>query len=900
MMLSALSGLLAHIGLADMIKPPPPKPNEVFRTPWTLHEDGFLRRWLVCGAFPAGKQGFATDYLLEHGGEAAIVPAAGLTQQRPDGSIATWHEFASDHDIVDLHQACADRPAALGVGYAFTSIYRASAGNVLFRVGSDAGIKLWVNGSLVGTHDLTRKLGPDQDQFIVALRAGYNNVLLKVNQHEGKWRFIFRVAEIPRPLYSTPGHANLSYVLAPSISRPRNPSPNMLVLHTDVKNDPQQLVRVSVVTAGGATLATATAMRGNAVAFSVATWPEGVYEIRCQAEDAGGLPLTGHLLVYKGNPWPAVSRLVQVCGKADNATELGMHETALAGLLQHALGDPWEITSHNRSAVYSTLLEFAELQQQQAGQDGPIHPYGFVRLPYRDEIDNTPQFCRVFLPPGYDPAQRWPLVVSLHGKDEENPSYDSYPGMERHFDSEVDRYRVIMLYPHGRGNTFYQGIGDRDVLRCLALAKAHFSINDDRVYLTGGSMGGAGTWYVGTHYPELFAALAPYFGGREYRVTYDPAVLAALSPRQLFRLERLKSAFTNAESLLTTPVFVNHGSVDKTVPVGISRYGVSLLQSWGYDVGYWEHPGLGHHSPTGGEDATMEWLLSHTRVTHPRLLRLRACQLRYAAAHWLRVEAEEDAGAYMLAEAEVFAPNSIRLDTQNILQVTLSPGTALIDSTKPVRVIWNDVESIVTMPDGNATLRAPNYTPTPREKTPALGGPTSDIYLTPFAIVQGTIARDPAMRAQCQQVAVALANQWEEDQHWKPRIFLDTEMTPADTAGYSLFLVGGNEENLVTHQLAAQLPLAVTPSTVTIAGRTFAGLHDVAVQMLYPHPLNPERYVAVLTSTSADGMKNAGKLEIDTDFCLADGAASPWLAAGYFDHAWQIDERFIEWGKTKD
>lgn len=893
-MLSLFVAFLSRFGLTAPVSSAP-KPDTVFRTPWTLHDGGYQRRWLVCGEFPGGKPGFAGDYLAEHGGEAAIVPEEGMTHRRPDGSLATWHGYASDSDSINLKHAFASRPATQVVGYAYTRIFRATAGQMTLLLGCDDALKVWVNGAMVYTHDAIKTRSLVEQSLTVSLLAGDNRILIKVSQDTGGWAFSFRAREIPRPLVSTPGHANYSYVLSPSIAHVRDAAPNTLVIHTDKKSVPAQTVTASVVAAGGTVLATATAPRGRAVAFPTAAWADGVYEIRCLARDDGGLPLTGHLLCYKGNASAAVAALLQAAATADQSTANGMHEAILGELMKYRLGEDAQITSENRQAVYGSLLEFEELQLRIAGKGSAWHPYGLVRLAYRDEIDDAPLFCRVYLPPGYDPAKRWPLVISLHGKNEENPPYGNYPGMDRHFDSMVDRYQMIMLYPYGRGNTFYQGIGDRDVLRCLALLKHYCAIDDDHVYLTGGSMGGAGTWYVGTHYPELFAALSPYFGGREYRVTADPKVQAGLSPRQLFRLERLKSVFTNAESLLTTPVFVNHGTLDKTVPVGISRYGVRLLQGWGYDVGYWEHPDLGHHSPTGAEDATMEWLLSHTRVAQPRIVRLRACDLRYASSHWLHAERQQDSGAFMLAEAEVFAPNSIRLDTSNILQVTLSPAAPLIDPAKPVRVIWNDIEQVVHLDaNGSVRLRAPGNPPAPREKTPALGGPAEDIYLTPFAIVQGTISRDPAMRAKCQQVAKELADQWQENQHWKPRLFLDTAITPADTAAYSLILVGGSEENAVARQLAAQLPLTVTPDTITIDGKAFTQLHDSAVQMIHPHPLNPERYVAIVTATSPAGMDNAAKLEIDADYCLCDGIHSPWLATGYFDHAWHFDARYLE------
>ena len=53
----------------------------------------------------------------------------------------------------------------------------------------------------------------------------------------------------------------------------------------------------------------------------------------------------------------------------------------------------------------------------------------------------------------------------------------------------------------------------------MAEARKLFSVDDNRVYLTGESMGGWGTWNVATRHPELFAAIAPVFGGVDYHST---------------------------------------------------------------------------------------------------------------------------------------------------------------------------------------------------------------------------------------------------------------------------------------------------------------------------------------------------------------------------------------------
>ena len=79
------------------------------------------------------------------------------------------------------------------VAYALTHVYSERERVARMLVGSDDGIKVWVNGSLVWGKLAVRGLDPDADRFPVRLRAGWNEILCKVEQGEGKWGVRLRV-----------------------------------------------------------------------------------------------------------------------------------------------------------------------------------------------------------------------------------------------------------------------------------------------------------------------------------------------------------------------------------------------------------------------------------------------------------------------------------------------------------------------------------------------------------------------------------------------------------------------------------------------------------------------------------------------------------------------------------
>ncbi|HEY3378848.1 MAG TPA: PHB depolymerase family esterase [Armatimonadota bacterium] len=870
------------------------------RQPWSRVPGGFLRLWLRCGPF-AGTgvaDPLAVDYLQARGGEALIQPVAGLAHARPGRAATSWQYAVSPTDSIDPVWAFAASARVGEVTYAYATLFRATAGPALLALGSASDLQVRVNGAVVYTHHGARPLTPDADSVEISLHAGTNALLVKTVLGAGGGSFSLRVQELPRTLERTPGAPNQTASLYPYVMQADALHPHRLLVMSDYDEHPTSHppVTVEVVAAGGAVVARQTTTRGGRVAFDSSAWPDGPYEVRSRLRPANALALTGHTLWYKGDALAALQGLLKRAPSATATDPAELVRQLLIDIVHDRLG-PEPLTAlmaHQQSYVYPVLMEAAELEQAAQGQRGPVHAGGFLRLAYRDEVDDAPQYCRVYLPADYDPAKRWPVVIQLHGKSTANPPYAQQSGVTRRFDPLADRYPAILVYPFGRGNTFYQGIGDRDVLRCLELVKGRLSVDDDRVYLMGYSMGGAGVWQVGARHPELFAALGPIFGGREFRVTMAAEELAQLSPRARFRTELQKSSFVNAESLLTTPVFANHGVSDATVPIAISRYGVTMLQRWGYAVRYWEHPGMGHEQPLGCEEALMQWLLAQRR-SYPAMVRLRAGELRSAAAHWLRVEQRDDPTAFICAEAEVIGPNVIRLDSENALQVTLSPRAPLVDEAKPLQVLWNGVARSVKWVDGHVTVRAPGYLPPALGKTPERAGPAADLYQTPFAIVQGTCAPDPLMRAACAQAAAALLARWEQEQHCRPRFLLDSDVTEADCRAYSLLLVGGAQDNLIAKRFAGNLPYTLTPSDITVDGHRFAA-QDAALQLVYPNPLQRARYLVVLAATSPAGMQHVGTTLRDVDFCISDGTSTPWLAAGYFDNAWRLRDAYIERG----
>jgi dienelactone hydrolase len=876
--------------------PPQSRFREEMRMPWTRGSTDFIRTWMVAGPIPCKLE---EDCL---GGEASAHPTETLELKRPDGSIVKWRPNRTWGDHATI---AAEGPTDGAVGYAHATVTRATAGKALLSLGSDGGIRAWVNGKQVLVRDGVRAWSPDDDLVDVDLNAGENTLLIKVGASAG---FAARVLE-------TGTVAARVQEIAPVI---RESTDDALTVATDVSaaNAAAAPVTLQVLRAGGEVVFSGSAKRGELVRIDSSRWPQGPYEARFSTPNAQGLRFTVHVPWYKGDALARARELAAEAAKADKTNPEGFTLQMLANMvddrlgvkLAEAKGNPW-------LAIHSALMEYDELMLERAGKTGRVREYGFVRLAWIDDTDATPQYCRAYLPGGYSAARKWPLVLQLHGFNPANPLYwDWWSADNRHAGPDMESaggQGVIYIEPHGRGNVQYRNFADADVMRCIAEARKLFSIDENRTYLTGDSMGGWGVWNVSTRHPELFAAIAPIFGGLDYHSVVSDEEAAKFSPAERFLQER-ESSWAMADSLLNTPIFVHHGDADAAVNVEWSRWGVRLLQRWGYDIRYREYPGKVHEAlQVNNGTMNIDWFLQQVRDPDPRKVRIRSAELRNAKAWWARVTQSEKPLEFMVVDAEVVDRNVIRLDTQNVIDIVLTPSARLIDTARPVRVVWNGVPHEMPVREGALRLTQKGYKPAALHKSPALPGSTSDFFNTPFAVVVGTTSKDPAMRALCEAKAQGFIAAWLDWQKFEPRVFKDTEMSDADIARYSLLLIGGVDANAVTAKLAGKLPVRLSADRVMIDGRAFAA-KDAALQMIYPHPRNALRYLWLFAATSTAGMNYALPtpfLAYEWDYIINDGRIpAPKLkvaeertkvVSGMFDSNWRFHPAYLQMGDAQ-
>jgi len=215
---------------------------------------------------------------------------------------------------------------------------------------------------------------------------------------------------------------------------------------------------------------------------------------------------------------------------------------------------------------------------------------------------------QVYIPPGYTSQQAWPIVLFLHGSgvcgtDGAAPAEGALGAA---LTEHPDRYPCLVVFPQSRDIDYWTGKMETMALAILDRTIREFHGDPHRTYLTGNSMGGAGTWFLAALHQGRFAAVAPICG----RIAIQPQRAHSTALRRW--VESRDPYARIAERIGRTPVWIFHGNADPIVPVGESRNMAAALKALGGNVRYTEYPLVGHDAwdRAYGDPAFPRWLLA--------------------------------------------------------------------------------------------------------------------------------------------------------------------------------------------------------------------------------------------------------------------------------------------------
>ncbi|MFC1879342.1 prolyl oligopeptidase family serine peptidase [Chloroflexota bacterium] len=206
----------------------------------------------------------------------------------------------------------------------------------------------------------------------------------------------------------------------------------------------------------------------------------------------------------------------------------------------------------------------------------------------------------LYIPDGYgvEAQEKWPLILFLHGLEEgAMNSMDVLENIMLKPPENLDDFPFIIVSPQGTKEYAEYEIWSPDeivssVMALLDEVQSKVAVDTSRIYLTGDSAGGNGTWVIGLRHPDRFAALVSIMGYYGYPFTVPE----------------------NICDLVDTPVWAFHGAEDELVELEAEQILVDALEACGGDVQFTVYPGIYHdvgHNQVYTEEL-FAWLLSKT------------------------------------------------------------------------------------------------------------------------------------------------------------------------------------------------------------------------------------------------------------------------------------------------
>ena len=454
--------------------------------------------------------------------------------------------------------------------------------------------------------------------------------------------------------------------------------------------------------------------------------------------------------------------------------------------------------------------------------------------------------------------------------------------------------------------------GRLDALEVLDIAQKRFQPDPQKIYLTGHSMGGHGSWYLGATYPGKWAGVAPCAGyptlmgygsadGKIPEGSQNPAeqmLLRASSPSNVLAL---------AANYKASGIYILHGDADRTVSVEYAREMRKVLSSFHPDFSYYEYPNGAHWYGDHSVDwpALFDFFKWHTipKAEDADTLNFTTANPAISATYqWIGIEQQETPLQYSnLQVRRNKTSKSITIATKNVRVLQLLPDA--FATGEPFKLSIDGQEVCTTCKTGAASLFFVKNArwqvaeaPAPQQRNAQRNGTFKEAFKHQMVFVYGTTGTKEE-NEWAYQKAVLDAETWYYRGNGAVDLIADKDFNPSTYANRGIILFGNATTNNAWPKLLANCPIQIERGKVKLGAEEYSGA-DLGVYFTYPRPDSPLASVSVVAGTGLMGMKAAWANQYFAagsgfpDYLIFSAempkeGAKAIRATGFFDHNWQ-------------
>ncbi|MDC0262271.1 prolyl oligopeptidase family serine peptidase [Planctomycetaceae bacterium] len=483
---------------------------------------------------------------------------------------------------------------------------------------------------------------------------------------------------------------------------------------------------------------------------------------------------------------------------------------------------------------------------------------GKVILGYYSEVDDSAQPYALTLPNNFsfETPGRWPLHVVLHGR---AGQMNEVNFISRHDNkAAAEDAGWIQLDVFGRTNNAYRWSGETDVFEAMRDVQRRFRIDDKRITLHGFSMGGAGAWHLGLHYPAKWSSVGP---GAGFVDTYVYQKIEEKLPKYQHRTLGIYDAIDYALNADNVPVCTYGGENDAQLVASTST--VDAAKKLGVDIKLLVGPGMGHKFHPQSHKEFMAFHLEKSKQGRPGFpgrqnIRFTTRTLKYNECDWLTIAGMIEQYARTTVEGEIdYKHETVNITTKNVSSLWVARGIgaeaitidgSILPLADAARNLLPDVLYMKTangwdvVSYDDTRVFQENKDPVKRHD---LQGPIDDAFMSSFVCVRGT--GKPWSQNQHDYSMFVLDRFETEFDKWlrgKIRIVDDKDVTEEMMQEHHLILFGDPGSNSVLADIVDKLPIAWSQKSIVADGKTFDP-DKQGLAMIYPNPLQANKYIVI-------------------------------------------------------
>ncbi len=494
-------------------------------------------------------------------------------------------------------------------------------------------------------------------------------------------------------------------------------------------------------------------------------------------------------------------------------------------------------------------------------------------------IDGSVQYYGINPAFAADRQEPRALFLSLHGASVEavNQSASYGPRTWAHVVAPTNRR------PYGFN---WEEWGRLDALEALAVAATRYRIDENRIYLTGHSMGGHGTWHIGSLYPDRFAAIGPSAGWISfwtYRFRGIDLGDTTAVRRMIRRATTPSETFLHAPNLAQLGVYILHGAADDNVPASEARSMAELLDGFHRDFVYHEQPGVGHWwdlSDAPGVDCVdwapmFDFFARHVRPGKDKVREIRFLTSNpgvSARNNWLVVDAQTRQGEMSAVDirldpgdARTGAPPRFSGTTENVARIAFdldvlrnpAPIAVELDGRKIEGIPWPKGQYQLWLERRDGVWAAASE-PSPDRKGSRRCGTFKEAFRNRPLFVFGTKGNVGENAWAFDKARYDAEKLWYQG-NGSVDVVADVDFDPSAEPDRSVVLYGNRNTNSAWQALLGDGPVQVDKARVKIGGRAISEKNLCCI-FVRPRPGSATASVGAVSGTSVAGMKLANRI----------------------------------------